>query len=173
MNRNETMALLGALKVLDMRGFVTIDDPTIDVWHVVMNREPGISGRDAMRTAYELVSKPDATFPTPGQFRAMVAETVDGVPTLAEARAQLQKALNVNYPGQPPTYSPAPIVKEAIQRMGGTYRFRTSESKRETDNLWRSFDEAYRAVRDEHVSPHVELTAIGDAMPAIEKGRAS
>ena len=169
MNKRETMALLGALKVLDMRGFVIIDEPTINVWTAVLNREPGISGPDAMRTAYELVAKPDATFPTPGQFRAMVAELMSGLPTLADARRQIERAMRENYPGMPANYTPDAVVLRAVRQIGGVTMFRNAQSEHETARLWRAFESAYRDLRDEQVTTP-SLTFRTD--PALEGGAA-
>ena len=73
MKAHEVVDLLTALKTLDPRGFVTVDNTTITVWHTVLNRDPEIAARDAMQTAYELVAKPGAAFPAPGDFRALVS----------------------------------------------------------------------------------------------------
>jgi hypothetical protein len=136
-----------------MRGFVTIDDPMIDVWTSVLNREPAVTGTDAMRTAYELVAQPDATSLTPGQFRAMVAETVSGLPSVADARLQIERAMRENYPGMPPKYTPDALVLNAVRRIGGVTMFRNARSEIETARLWREFEAAYRSLRDAQVSP--------------------
>ena len=152
MERHESIALLGALKTLDPRGFVTIDDPTITVWLAVLNREPAISGPDAMRTAYELVATPGAAFPTPGDFRALVHETVAGVPSVADARRQVERALRENYPGMPAKFTPDALVLAALRRIGGAAVFRAAQSEQTTTALWRQFDAAYKGLRDERVT---------------------
>jgi hypothetical protein len=151
--RHEVIDLITALKTLDPRGFVTIDNTIIQVWESVMNREPMIAGPDAMRTAYELVSQPDATFPTPGAFRAMVAETVSNLPSVGDARRQVERALRQNYPGMPAKYRPDDVVLKALRQIGGASMFRASQSEFDTARLWKEFDAAYRAIRDERVSP--------------------
>lgn len=152
MERHETISLLAALKTLDPRNFIAIDEPTIAVWHSVLNREPAIPAVDAMRTAYELVATPGATFPTPGDFRALVAETVSGLPSVADARAQVERALKENYPGMTARYTPDALVLRAVRSIGGVAVFRASQSEQETSRLWRAFETAYRTMRDEVVN---------------------
>ena len=152
MNRPDVIDLLTALKTLDPRGFVTVDNTTIQVWHTVMSREPAIAAHDAMRTAYELVATPGAAFPTPGDFRALVHETVAGVPSVADARRQVERALRENYPGMPAKYTPDALVLAALRRIGGAAVFRAAQSEQTTAGLWRQFDAAYKGLRDERVT---------------------
>ena len=168
MNKRETLALLGALKALDMRGFVVIDEPMIDVWTAVMNREPAITGQAAMQTAYELVARPGATFPTPGDFRAMVSEVTSGLPTVAEARAQIERAMKENYPGMPAKYAPDALVLTAVRQIGGVTMFRNAQSEYETSQLWKRFESAYRDLREKQVTPPA-VTA-GASSPALGGG---
>lgn len=161
------MALLSALKTLDPRGFVTIDDAAINVWHTVLNREPEIAGVDAMATAYQLVAKPGATFPTPGDFRALVAEIVAGVPSVADARRQVERLLRENYPGMPARYTSDRLVLQALKQIGGAAVFRSSQSEQQTAMYWRQFEAAYRGLRDAQVTAPA-LTAT-DA-PALKGG---
>ena len=152
MKRHEVIDLLTALKTLDPRGFVTIDTTIIQVWTAVLNREPALAAQDAMATAYELVAKPGATFPTPGDFRALVAETVSGLPSVADARRQVERALKENYPGMPAKYTPDALVLQALRSIGGAAVFRASQNEQQTANLWRQFDAAYRGLRDRAVN---------------------
>lgn len=169
MNRPEVIDLLTALKTLDPRGFVTVDNTTIQVWHAVMNREPAIHARDAMQTAYELVAKPGASFPTPGDFRALVSETVSGLPSVADARRQVERALKENYPGMPAKYRPDPVVLQALRAIGGASVFRASQNEQQTANLWRNFEAAYRSARDRTVNAPA-LHSVDT--PALEGGAA-
>lgn len=152
MKRHEMVEVLSALKSLDPRGFVTIDDTTINIWTITMNRAPAVSLGDAIMTVQELVATPGATFPTPGDFRALVAETVSGVPSLADARRQVERTLKENYPGMPAKYTPDAIVLAALRQIGGAAVFRASQSEQQTNTLWRQFDAAYRRLRDEQVT---------------------
>lgn len=169
MKAHEVIDLLTALKTLDPRGFVTVDDTTIQVWSAVLNREPAIDAKAAMSTAYELVSRPGASFPTPGDFRAMVAEITAGVPSLAEARRQIERAMKENYPGHPPRYTPDPLVLAAVRQIGGVAVFRNSQSEQQTNTLWRNFEAAYRTLRDRQVTQ--PAIGGGDNVKAIGKGR--
>lgn len=168
MKRADIIDLLTALKTLDMRGFVTIDDTTIQVWGAVLNREPAVDAKAAMQTAYELVARPGATFPTPGDFRAMVSEVTSGLPTVAEARAQIERAMKENYPGMPAKYSPDALVLTAVRQIGGVTMFRNAQSEYETSQLWKRFESAYRDLREKQVTPPA-VTA-GVSSPALEGG---
>jgi hypothetical protein len=164
---HEVIDLLTALKSLDPRGFVTVDDTTISVWTSVLNREPSVSAHDAMQAAYELVAQPDAVFPTPGQFRAMVAETVSGLPGVADARAQIERAMRENYPGMLAKYTPDALVLNAVRRIGGVTMFRNSRNEIETARLWKEFEAAYRSLRDAQVSPRQIST--DPALPGVRE----
>lgn len=170
MNRADVIALLGMLKTLDARGFVVIDDATIEAWRYAMNHAPAVSAADAMRTAQALIVRPGVTFPTPGDFRVLVAETIAGVPSVAEARAQVERALRENYPGMPARYTPDPVVLDAVRSIGGVAVFRASQSEQETGRHWRAFEAAYRTARDARVNR--PAIAGGDA-PALDEGSAA
>lgn len=153
MRKHEVRQVLGALKALDMRGYVTIDEPMVDIWTTVLNQAPAVQAHDAMATVVELVSRPQAVFPKPGEFRALVAERAAGVPSVADAREQVTRALRENYPGMPPRFTPDPLVRRALKQIGGPAVFRASQSEQKTDELWRAFDAAYRRERDAVATP--------------------
>jgi hypothetical protein len=165
---HETIDLLTALKTLDPRGFVVIDDTTIQVWGAVLNREPAIAAVDAMQTAYTLVATPGATFPTPGDFRALVGEITAGIPSLDEARRQIERAMRENYPGMPAVYTPDPLVLQAVRSIGGIAVFRNAQNEQQTSGLWRQFDAAYRQLRDRRVTAPVLSSR--EPAPALDGG---
>lgn len=167
MNRNETIQLLTALKSLDPGGFVTVDNSTIDVWTAVLNRDPAIPGGAAMMTAFDVIARPNQRFPTPGDFRVMVAEVVCGIPGVEDARRQIERAMRENYPGHPVKYTPDRLVLDAAKEIGGTYMFRNAQSDRELTDLWRRFRTVYDLMRAERL----ELVDIGAEYAALEAGQ--
>lgn len=172
MNRQETQQLLTALKSLDPGGFVTVDNAMIDVWTAVLNRDPPIPGGAAMMTAFDVVARPNQRFPTPGDFRVMVAEVVCKVPSVEDARRQIERSLRENYPGHPVKYTPDRLVLDAAREIGGTYMFRNAQSERETADLWRRFRSVYdlmRAERLEVVDIAAEYAALQSGTPANVK----
>jgi len=169
MNRNETIQLLTALKSLDPGGFVTVDNSTIDIWTAVLNRDPAIPGGAAMMTAFDVVARPNQRFPTPGDFRVMVAEVVCKIPSREEARRQIERSLRMNYPGHPVKYTPDRLVLDAVKDIGGTFMFRNAQSERETADLWRRFGTVYDLMRAEQL----EVADIAADYAALEAGRAS
>lgn len=169
MNRNETQQLLTALKSLDPGGFVTIDNSTIDVWTAVLNREPAIPGGAAMMTAFDVIARPNQRFPTPGDFRVMVAEVVCGIPSVEDARRQIERAMRENYPGHPVKYTPDRLVLDAARDIGGTFMFRNAQSDRELTDLWRRFRTIYDLMRSERL----ELADIAGEYAALQSGKAS
>jgi hypothetical protein len=169
MNRNETQQLLTALKSLDPGGFVTVDNSTIDVWTAVLNREPVIPGGAAMMTAFDVVARPNQRFPTPGDFRVMVAEVVCGIPSVEDARRQIERSMRENYPGHPVKYTPDQLVLEAARSIGGTYMFRNAQSERETADLWRRFATVYDLMRAERLEL-ADIAAEYTALSALQRG---
>lgn len=169
MNRNETMQLLAALKTLDARGFVTIDDATIDVWTAVLNRDPAIPAGAAMQTAFEIAGRPSQPFPAPGDFRALVAEVVCRVPSVDSARKQIERSMKLNYPGMPPKYTPDQIVIDAVREIGGIHVFRVAQSERETVDLWRRFTAKYQDIRAERLE-FVDVAAEWESQQSLPTG---
>ncbi len=170
MNAKETMQLLAALKTLDPKGWVTIDNTTISVWTAVLNQPPGIPAAAAMHAAAHYAARPEADFPKPGQFRGIVAEIVCGLPSVDEAGRQIVKSMKLNYPGMPAKYTPDRIVLDAVRQIGGIHVFRVSQSERETADLWRQFRTKYTAIRAEQLED-LDITAAWHAALASGNGR--
>ena len=166
MNRNETIQLLAALKSLDPGGFVTVDNAMIDVWTAVLNRDPPIPGGAAMMTANDVIARPNQRFPTPGDFRVMVAEVVCGIPSVEDARRQIERSIKANYPGHPVKYTPDRLVLEAAREIGGTFMFRNAQSEREIADLWRRFRTVYDLMRAERL----DAADIAGEYAALESG---
>lgn len=145
-NEKQAGAVLAILKQLDSGNFVTVDDTAKLVWADALNMAPAIPFEIAIATARRLAATGER-FPRPKEFREFVAETTSGLPSAAEARAQIEQALKQNYPGHPPKVDLHPLVYQASKRVGGTYRLRVSQSERETSQWWREFDAAYTDVR--------------------------
>ena len=147
MHQREIAALLAVLKTLDPQGWVTVDDTTIDVWTAAMTREPVIPAEAALLTAREIVSRPGQKFPTPGDFRALVAEIVCKLPSVDDAKKQIERSMRENYPGMPARYTPDRIVLDAVRDIGGIHVFRVAQSEQETAALWRRFTTRYTELR--------------------------
>lgn len=143
----KTAALLAALKALDPQGWVTVDTAMIAVWSAAMNQEPVIPAEAAMHTARQITARPGQKFPTPGDFRGLVAEVVCGVPSAEDARKQIERSMRENYPGMPAKYTPDRLVLDAIREIGGIHVFRVAQSEIETATLWRRFVAKYDAMR--------------------------
>lgn len=151
MTEPQTIAILSALKTLDPQGWVTVDDMTIGVWTAAMNREPSIPFEAARYTVAEIVSRPGQKFPTPGDFRGLVAEVVCKLPSTEEARKQIERSMKLNYPGMPAKYTPDRIVLDAVREIGGIHVFRVAQSEHETATLWRRFTAKYEDIRAERL----------------------
>ncbi len=151
MNKVETLQLLAALKTIDPQGWSTVDDATIAVWMSVMNREPAIPAAAAMYTVHEIAARPGQKIPAPGDFRALVAEVVCKLPSVDDAKKQIERSMKLNYPGMPATYTPDQIVLDAVRDIGGIHVFRVAQSDQETASLWRRFTTRYTELRAERL----------------------
>ncbi len=165
MNRNETISLLTALKMLDRQDRVTLDDVTIDLWSSLLHDIPAAAGMDAVKR-WMLTSK---WFPAPVEIRDLVFAHVCGLPTVETARRQIEQAMRQNYPGMPAKYTPDRIVLEAAREVGGVYVFRVAQSERETADLWRRFVTTYESMRRERaqmIDVAAEYAALSDGEPS-------
>lgn len=147
MNRNETMTMLGVLKMLDRQNRVTLDDITIDIWASLLDDIPAPAAMEAVKH-YMRTAK---WFPAPSEIRDLVYQRVCGIPTEEEARKQIERSMRENYPGMPAKYTPDQIVLDAVREIGGVHVFRVSQSERETADLWKRFTAKYQDIRAERM----------------------
>ena len=155
-DQDEAGVILGILKALDPGNFVNVDETTLLVWADALNAAPAIPFDTARKAALRLAATGER-FPRPKEFREFVAEQTDGLPSAAEAKAQIERSIrerpSVISQSTKLSYTPHPLVLQASRQIGGTYRLRVAQSERETAQWWREFDQAYATLRRQHAAP--------------------
>lgn len=133
----------------------------VAMWALAMDDVP----YPAAEAAYQWWIKNKKWFPKPVELRQVIEEKVLGLPSVDDAWAQLERSLHENYPGQPPKYTPDPLVIEATRVVGGTYVFRNAQLGREFDNLRERFRQVYAQMRSER-SDALDMSAEWQALSA-------
>ena len=139
------------------------DARLVEMWALAFDDVPV----HVMEPVYKWWIKHKKWFPKPKEIFDIAHELVFGIPSAETARAQIERNLHENYPGQAVRYTPDPLVLDAYRAVGGRAAFSSTTSHRETESLWQRFAFVYDELRRERLAS-IDYTAEYAALSAGE-----
>lgn len=141
MNKSEVLKVIAILSAHTPSH--PVSDALVSVWEMSMDDVPYGA---AMMAVKEWVTN-HKWFPTPSEFRGLIAAKLTGIPTSAEAWQMVQARIRSTYPGHPASEWDAPkLVKEIVADMGGLRTLRMSGKPADDE---RRFDYLYGRARED------------------------